>query len=1529
MSTMTPKQDSTTDNVIDIVIPVYDGYEETRRCIDSVLASRSENKEVALELVLINDASPNPLICELLEGYRTTDGISVITNPNNLGFVGSANLGLKLHQTRDVVLLNSDTEVANNWLVRLRACAYGQSDIGTVTPFSNNATICSFPSIGTENELPVGVGLQELDWIFQKANPGLTIDLPTAVGFCMYIRRSCLDDVGYFDEHRFGRGYGEENDFSLRSKAKSWRNVLSADVFVYHKGSVSFKGERSVLAERAAQVLNDAYPEYAIEVASFLRSDPLADARRSVEIELARRKCLAGGSISDDAGKREGSDDPGNEATFRLTGKSLYAGASVQLHVVHDLGGGIARWCKDFCVGDTKRKNLVLKPLCQSTAGGEGLVLFADAECLAPIGLWQFVEPFQITADHHSEYARVVSQVIKTYNIQSIIVSSLIGHTLDILLTRLPTVYLAHDYFPLCPSINLNFVDVCTSCNNQKIDECYSLNRDFNAFPQFLPEHRHVVRGKLLEILSSAQVTVVTPGAATWRYLLQLFPELHDASWVAIPHGVDTDLSPLSTVRCIGESKLRIVVLGMLSISKGMLLLDSILESLSEFAEVYLIGTHEVGELFQDRPGVHIVTNYRLEDLQQICAEIAPDVGLLLSIWPETYSYTLTELMRMAIPIVATNLGSFAERIVHGETGFLVAPNKHDVLTQLRSLHADRGLLARIREKMAELPKRTVESMINDYHRLLPLASCQPLAADLPAGEGEEPLSLEQQIMIRGYQKARQMWKESNSLRLQLTMSREARPRKQDGPLHVLEGLRRTAERQREIAEHQRSIAEQQRLYAEHQLATAGQRFNLDRQHWLSRLNDATGILVVKEKTISDKDESISTLRTELVRKEEQLREVFNSTSWRVSYPLRAIGTVRRKLGLLYRCLLPALKNPHNWPDYAKRLHRAWKFGGLLQLKLTLLAMQADVDHQDAWKVYRQTFDQVVKPELLEELERMSEQPLISVIVPTYNTSKGMLRQMIESVQAQIYPRWELCIADDCSSAPYVKKILEEYAKKDARIKVSLGTENHGVSHCSNRALAMASGDFVVLLDHDDALEEQALLRVAQALVTQNADMIYSDEIMMSADMNTVLQYAYRPAFSLELLRSHPYIVHMVGFKTSLLKAIGGFDENLKISQDYDLILRAVEQATAITHIPEILYRWRIHGGSTGKQRMEQVMEVSKGVLQRHMGRSNISANVVDGPSFNLFDARYALMDGLRVAIIIPTKNMGDLVRQCIDSICMTTDSSLFDLVVIDHDSDDPASLAYFDSISDRVKLLRYSGPFNFSTINNWAAKQLKGRYSHYLLCNNDIEAIQPGWLERMLELGQRPEVGIVGARLLYPDRITIQHAGVCVGAFGAAEHYAKFLRVPDIHRYIGFSEIVVSNHEVSAVTAACLLIRKEAFEAVGGFDEALAVGFGDVDLCLRVGQLGYKVLYCAHADLLHHESLSRGKTTGIDPHPEDSALFQQRWQWLLEAGDPYFHPALNQNSTVWQMRNPMRCTSEIKFRTINPKTKPQLPLVK
>lgn len=620
-----------------------------------------------------------------------------------------------------------------------------------------------------------------------------------------------------------------------------------------------------------------------------------------------------------------------------------------------------------------------------------------------------------------------------------------------------------------------------------------------------------------------------------------------------------------------------------------------------------------------------------------------------------------------------------------------------------------------------------------------------------------------------------------------------------------------------------------------------------------------------------------------------------------------ALHAAFRKPKLLVRSLRELFRDRKHLATNLGHLYRSWRNFGVHGLKGALLSIaQGEPPAPDAWVQYQEQIVSTLRRQLKARLASLGTTVKISVLLPTYNTAPDMLDQALQSVQRQIYPHWELCVCDDASTQPHVREMLEARAAADPRIKLHISETNHGVAHASNRALDMATGDFVILLDHDDLLVEQALFRVAESVAHDDPDMLYSDEVVVSADGKVVLNYALRPVFSPEFLRGHPYIVHMVGFRTSLLRDLGGFDESLSISQDYDLILRVTEKARTIVHLPEVLYHWRLHGASAGHQRLSEVMAASTRILQRHLDRTGARGSAGSGAGFNFFSMRYPVPPSARVAVIIPTKNHGELVRQCIDSLRKTISSVAYDIVVIDHASDDPETVAYLQSLRPDVTVLRYEGPFNFSAINNWAVRQLDGTHTHFLFCNNDIEAIHPGWLDRMLELAEQRCVGIVGAQLLYPDRRTIQHAGVCVGAFGIAEHYGKFLQLPPDYIDLAHMGRLVLPHEMSAVTAACLLMRRECFDEIRGFDESLAVGFGDVDLCLRAGQRGWRILYCPTATLLHHESFTRGKSIGYDPHPEDSAKFSARWKEWLEAGDPYFNPGYSLVHTNWHVKNPI-----------------------
>jgi GT2 family glycosyltransferase/glycosyltransferase involved in cell wall biosynthesis len=1136
----------------------------------------------------------------------------------------------------------------------------------------------------------------------------------------------------------------------------------------------------------------------------------------------------------------------------------------VQLHVIHDLGGGSFKWLGDYLGADGERTNLVLRSFAHDTAAGAGISLHEGAAPDAPaIRLWKWTQKIAGAEVSHREYREALEAILREFSVDGIVVSSLIGHSLEVLDTGLPTLVVNHDYFPYCPSINLYFGSICAHCDRHRIADCESGNPRFNAFAGFLPEQRHAVREKFVELIHRPATTMVVPSASVAENLKRLDARFHDVRFVTINHGYANPLPRVADADP-GEGRLRVVILGQLSVAKGVEILREAVPRITAIADLYLVGTRELGEEFRMRDHVHVIADYDHESLPHHIAAIRPHLGLLMSIVPETFSYALSELMMLGVPVAATRLGSFTERIRHGQNGYLYDPVAESLLSLLRHVDGHREELAEIRANISRWHPRSAREMVDDYHRTLPLRARRDEPAS-PRTVTPTPTLVAPEVAAQALAVA-SMWKELKAVQRQVGILNEARDRwHKERTQHAQE---------KDALERRIAAANRQWVEMDAQLDV--------RQAEIHRLVQHKEAL------------------------EREIRELRASTSWRVSAPVRAVGIVVRYVRILTQSIVAMLRQPAKLRRNLHKVATAWKAGGIPGLKAALRAMQPATGAPTAWDLYQRNFGREVAPRIVEEIKSMSRKPRVSILVPTYNTPADSLEAMLESVETQLYPEWELCVADDGSTASHVAQILKAHAARDPRIKVDFAAANGGVSRASNRALAMATGEFVVLLDHDDMLEEQALFRVAQSVVADDPDFVYSDEVHVTSDGSAAQQFVFRPAFSPEYLRGHPYIIHLVAFRTELLRELGGFDETLRISQDYDLILRATEKARRVVHIPEILYRWRIHEESTGHTRMHEVTEISREVLQRHLDRSGLRATAEAGPIYNVYETKYELVTQPHVAIIIPTRNHGDILRQCIESIRETVKRVRYDIVVVNHDSDEPATLEYLRGLDASIRVLPYSGPFNFSAINNWAVAQLPQGYTHYLLCNNDIEAIEPGWLERMVEVAQQPDVGIVGARLLYPGRKNIQHAGVLVGAYGAAEHYGKFMYIkPEGRLEPGYGCNLVVTHELSAVTAACLLIKREVFAAVRGFEEAMAVGFGDVDLCLRVRARGYRVLLCAQATLVHHESYTRGASQ-IDPHPQDTAEFRRRWSAFLKAGDPFYNPGLSTNSTGWDIRDPL-----------------------
>jgi GT2 family glycosyltransferase len=550
----------------------------------------------------------------------------------------------------------------------------------------------------------------------------------------------------------------------------------------------------------------------------------------------------------------------------------------------------------------------------------------------------------------------------------------------------------------------------------------------------------------------------------------------------------------------------------------------------------------------------------------------------------------------------------------------------------------------------------------------------------------------------------------------------------------------------------------------------------------------------------------------------------------------------------------------------------------------------------DPYALWRYHHD--VSPYARREMEaivaRLRDVPRFSLIMPVCDPPLAYLHEAIASVRAQIYPHWELCIADDASADPDVRAYLTEIAG-DSRIKLNLRPARGGIAAATNAALTAAAGDYVAFLDHDDMLAPHALYRFAIAACDERPDVIYSDEDKIRDDPAERYDPYFKPDWSPETLLSKMYVGHLLAIRTSLALDAGGMRSAFDGSQDYDLLLRVTERTNRVAHVPDVLYHWRAHAGSAASApdakpfAVDAAAAALRDALERRREPGRVE--LIDGRS-GRYRVRFARARDDAVTIIIPTRDKAPVLARALESIFDRSSYANFDVLVVDNGSTEPATRALLSAWCEREPqrfgVLSDPRPFNFSALINGAVRATLAPV--VVLLNNDTEVVTPDWLEAMLEYAQRPAIGAVGALLLYPDG-RVQHAGVVLGIGGLAGHIFK--RFPS--EAGGYYDALKTVTNYSAVTAACLMIRREAFEAAGGFDESLPIAWNDVDFCLRLRAAGYRNVYLPHARLVHHESVTRGRDTTPERRRRTAlevARLRSRWR-IDSVPDPYYNPAL------------------------------------
>jgi GT2 family glycosyltransferase len=652
---------------------------------------------------------------------------------------------------------------------------------------------------------------------------------------------------------------------------------------------------------------------------------------------------------------------------------------------------------------------------------------------------------------------------------------------------------------------------------------------------------------------------------------------------------------------------------------------------------------------------------------------------------------------------------------------------------------------------------------------------------------------------------------------------------------------------------------------------------------------------------------------------------VLNSTLWRATRPIRNLGaampmpvrrTTRRILRASHWILTGQFTHRmEEWRAVRAAVPAAEPVTGPARAAAPVAEPAAETEY-DRWVRECDPLTDADRRKIRNHIGAMEVRPLFSVIMPAYNTPENLLHDAIASVRAQLYSDWELCIADDGSPSGHVARTLQQAAAEDQRIKWVRRERNGNIAAATNSALALATGEFVVLMDHDDLMAERALYEVAAELsLYPDADILYSDEDQIDSTGRRTSPY-FKPDWNVELMLGHNMVSHLGAYRRNLVERIGGMRVGYEGSQDYDLTLRAAAATDTkrIRHIPSILYHWRQHTTSFSKAREQACIDAARRAVADFLVSQGVAgATVGPAPAVPTWSrVRWPLPDPApKVSVIIPTRDRPALLARCTSGVLLRTDYPNLEVIIADNDTADPEAASMLRRLAEhpRVRVLHCPGPFNFAAINNSAVQAATGEV--LLLLNNDTDVIHGDWLQEMVSLACRPGIGAVGAKLRYPND-TIQHAGVVlgVGSFsggpGVAGHYGLSLRAADVG-YLGHQALA---REAAAVTAACLAIRKSAYQEVGGLDEInLPVAFNDVDLCLRLRELGLRNIWTPFAELYHLESVSRGDDLDfdkVDRFNRSAAYMRDRWGPILD-NDPFYNTNFSRIDHNFRLAFPAR----------------------
>lgn len=614
-----------------------------------------------------------------------------------------------------------------------------------------------------------------------------------------------------------------------------------------------------------------------------------------------------------------------------------------------------------------------------------------------------------------------------------------------------------------------------------------------------------------------------------------------------------------------------------------------------------------------------------------------------------------------------------------------------------------------------------------------------------------------------------------------------------------------------------------------------------------------------------------------------KLDRIKNNPLWKASAPARKCMhfIIRQK---------DRLKNCGSLSGVVQKMrYKAWEKKAMTHYGTASFPMQEERDRQE-----RAVF------------ERM---PKISILVPLWNTPQDFLQEMIGSVQKQTYGNWELCLADGSDDDhAYVGEYCRRLAETDGRIVYQKLQRNEGISGNTNQCYKLATGEFIGLFDHDDILHPCALYEYVKVINEQDADFVYCDEATFkSPDIDKMITMHFKPDYAIDNLRANNYICHFSVFARNLLEGTELFRTQFDGSQDHDMILRLTDNARKVVHVPKLLYYWRAHAGSVAGniEAKPYVVEAARGAVADHLRRHGFSHfTITSTRAFEtIFKISYEIIGEPKISIVIPNKDHTEDLRRCIKSIVEKSTWENYEIIVVENNSETKEIFSYYEELKNnpQIKVVTYDGEFNYSRINNLGVSQATGDY--VLLLNNDTQVITVNWMEELLMYAQRQDVGAVGGKLYYGDK-TIQHAGVVIGL--GAHRTAGHVHYRQKRENLGYMGRLCYAQNMTAVTGACLMVKKALYEEAGGLDESFAVSLNDVDFCLKLRSMGYLNVFTPFAELYHFESISRGlddKGASAERYNDESARFRKKWEKELAAGDPYFNPNFSLDKPDFSLR--------------------------